>query len=96
MIKSSLKRLYDLDCQYYTRCEEIKTKFSYLSMNPATAAKGTWETHRPKFDHMKFKISMSISFCGSLLLLVHRHARITKAAAKNPNIPAIYMQIGNI
>ena len=79
-----------------TLYEEIKSKFSYLSMNPATAAKGTWETHRPKFDHMKFKISMSISFSGSLFLLEHRYARITKAAAKNPNIPAIYMQIRNI
>ena len=92
MLKSSPKWL---NC-HITRFRDFKSKFSYLSINPAAAAKGTCETHRPKFDHMKFKISMSIPFSGSLFLLEHRYARIIKAAAKNPNIPAIYMQIGNM
>ena len=65
-------------------------------MNPAIAANATCETHRPKFDHMKLRISESIRVNVSFFLLQHIYARMIKVAAKNPNIPAIYMQIEHI
>ena len=65
-------------------------------MNPATAANGTCETHRPKFDHIKLRISVSIPANESFFLLQHVYARRIKVAAKKPNIPAIYMQIEHI
>ena len=62
-------------------------------IKPATAVNGTCDTHRPKFDHIKFRISLSIPVNESFFPLQHVYARMINAEEKNPNIPAIYMQI---